>query len=403
MSSTRRSTARLQTQALVAYGAPLRRLSRPLPELKGTEVLIKTTHAGCCHSELHLWEGYFDLGAGRKLRRKPLTEPRTLGHEIEGTVVACGPDVPAGMFPDADKPYAVYPWLGCERATCVHCRTEDTYNLCEARGRASKKFVDGETIYGGYASHSVVPHWKYLLDFEGALPRRLGCVYMCSGLTAFGALKKVQRHPGIVNAQDVLILGLGGLGFQGLGFSVPMLGGPPLVADIDAGKLARAVEMVPGTRAFNSRDDGAIQAVRAASFDGTGLGAVIDFVGNEATANFAEKVLRKGGKYVLCGLFGGMQHKPLIMLPLMARCQEGSFVGSFDEAKEMIEVLRGGTATLPPHHFTSIMNANESLRALKAGQIVGRRIFVHDWEEHGLAEEVEEEELVVVTGGAGKL
>ena len=161
--------------------------------------------------------------------------------------------------------------------------------------------------------------------------------------------------------------------------------------------------MVPGTRAFNSRDDGAIQAVRAASFDGTGLGAVIDFVGNEATANFAEKVLRKGGKYVLCGLFGGMQHKPLIMLPLMARCQEGSFVGSFDEAKEMIEVLRGGTATLPPHHFTSIMNANESLRALKAGQIVGRRIFVHDWEEHGLAEEVEEEELVVVTGGAGKL
>ena len=78
MSSTRRSTARLQTQALVAYGAPLRRLSRPLPELKGTEVLIKTTHAGCCHSELHLWEGYFDLGAGRKLRREDLGffEPR---------------------------------------------------------------------------------------------------------------------------------------------------------------------------------------------------------------------------------------------------------------------------------------------------------------------------------------
>eukprot|EP00946_MAST-07B_sp_MAST-7B-sp1_P001217 g1217.t1 len=372
----------LQTQALVAYGEPLQHLSRPLPALKGTEVLVKTTHAGCCHSELHLWEGYFDLGDGRKLRRKPLTEPRTLGHEIEGTVVACGPDVPSGLFDDPNKPYAVYPWIGCEKRTCVHCRTDDTYNLCQARGSASKKFVDGETIYGGYASHSVVPHWKYLLDYEGALPPGLGCVYMCSGLTAFGALKKVQRHPGIVDSQDVLILGLGGLGFQALGFSVPMLGGPPLVADIDEAKLAHATELVPGTTAFNSKDKRAIKEVRAASFDGTGIGAVIDFVGNEATANFAEKVLRKGGKYVLCGLFGGMQHKPLIMLPLMARCQEGSFVGSFEEAKEMIEVLRRGGVALPPHHFTSIMNANESLRDLKAGKIVGRRIFVHDWKEH---------------------
>merc|ERR1711871_999447 len=200
---------------------------------------------------------------------------------------------------DPNKPYAVYPWIGCEKRTCVHCRTEDTYNLCQARGSASKKFVDGETIYGGYASHSIVPHWKYLLDYEGALPPGLGCVYMCSGLTAFGALKKVQRHPGIVDSQDVLILGLGGLGFQALGFSVPMIGGPPLVADIDEVKLAQAKEIVPGTKAFNSKEKGAVKAVRAASFDGTGIGAVIDFVGNEATANFAEKVLRKGGKYVL--------------------------------------------------------------------------------------------------------
>ena len=54
-----------------------------------------------------------------------------------------------------------------------------------------------------------------------------------------------------------------------------------------------------GCMTFNSKDKASIKAVKAASFDGTGIGAVIDFVGNEATAAFADAVLRKGGKCVL--------------------------------------------------------------------------------------------------------
>ena len=101
---------------------------------------------------------------------------------------------------------------------------------------------------------------------------------MCSGLTAFSALKKVQRHPGIVNAKDVLVLGLGGLGFQGLGFALPMLGGAPLAADIDASKLKEAQKY--GCMTFNSSRPDAVKEIKAASFDGTGIGAVVDFVGN---------------------------------------------------------------------------------------------------------------------------
>ena len=49
-----------------------------------------------CHSELYLWEGYFDTGGGNTL---PLNTPRphTLGHEIEGEVIAMGADVPKGL------------------------------------------------------------------------------------------------------------------------------------------------------------------------------------------------------------------------------------------------------------------------------------------------------------------
>lgn len=202
---------------------------------------------------------------------------------------------------------------------------------------------------------------------------------MCSGLTAFSAIKKIQRHPGIVGASDVLILGLGGLGFQGLGFCVPMLGGAALAADIDDSKLDEAHRLVPGCKTFNSMFPDSIKAIKAQSFDGTGIGAVIDFVGNEATANFAEGVLRKGGKHVICGLFGGMQHKPLLMFPLMARCTEGSFVGSFEEAKEMMGLLRAGGVPTVPHHFQSIMTASDSLVDLREGKVLGRRIFIHDW------------------------
>eukprot|EP00942_MAST-04A_sp_MAST-4A-sp1_P010517 g10517.t1 len=332
----------LRTHAVVEFGEPLQIVEQPLPLPMGEEVLVRTTYAGMCHSELHLWEGYFDTGGGNKL---PLNTPRphTLGHEIEGEVIAMGPDVPKGMFTKG-KSYAVFP-----------------------------------CIYGGYGSHSLVPSYRYLIDYEGALPEGLGCVYMCSGLTAFSALKKVQRHPGIVNAKDVLVLGLGGLGFQGLGFALPMLGGPCLAADIDESKLKAAQKY--GVTTFNSLDKDVVKQIKAASFDGTGIGAVVDFVGNAATYALGNAVLRKGGKQVIVGLFGGDMATPLgvLQFPLQARSLEGSFVGSYEEAKEMMDVLRQGKTTVVPHHFQSIHTVNQSLLDLKAGKIIGRRIFKHDW------------------------
>ena len=132
----------LRTHAVVEFGEPLQIVEQPLPLPMGEEVLVRTTYAGMCHSELHLWEGYFDTGGGNKL---PLNTPRphTLGHEIEGEVIAMGPDVPKGMFTKG-KSYAIFPWLGCEKDSCVHCRTKDKYNYCQSRD--SKKFVDVSNI-----------------------------------------------------------------------------------------------------------------------------------------------------------------------------------------------------------------------------------------------------------------
>ena len=75
------------------YGEPLALAQRPTPEPAGTEVLVRVRACGVCHSDLHLWQGYFEMGGGRKLDVRAVRElPFTLGHEIAGEVAAAGPD-----------------------------------------------------------------------------------------------------------------------------------------------------------------------------------------------------------------------------------------------------------------------------------------------------------------------
>ncbi len=38
-----------------------------IPKPQGTEVLLKMLAAGVCHSDLHIWDGYYELGGGKKL------------------------------------------------------------------------------------------------------------------------------------------------------------------------------------------------------------------------------------------------------------------------------------------------------------------------------------------------
>lgn len=236
-------------------------------------------------------------------------------------------------------------------------------------------------MYGGYSSHVLVPHYKYLIDYKGILPEGTGCVYMCSGLTAYSALKKVGKPPR--GGGDVLILGLGGLGFQGLQLARLMFGEPPRVADIDDVKLAEAAKA--GSTSYNSMDIAAAQEIQADT--GGGVFAVIDFVGSEASYSFAQASIRRGGRVVICGLFGGdvTAGLPLGILsfPFNSTATMGSLVGSQNEALEMFELLKenAGKFEVIPHQFRSIMDLNQTTDDLMNGRYVGRAILKHDWPE----------------------
>ena len=117
---------------------------------------------GVCHSDLHIWDGFFDLGSGQKLdvSKRGMKLPFTLGHEIAGEVVAVGPDV-EGRKPGGQR-YVVFPWIGC--GTCALCKAGDELLCPTPRTLGTRRD-------GGYADHVLVPHPRYLVDHGGIADR----------------------------------------------------------------------------------------------------------------------------------------------------------------------------------------------------------------------------------------
>ncbi len=52
---------------LESFGKPLAEVLRETPMPQGTEVIVRVGSCGVCHSDVHLHDGYFDLGEGNKL------------------------------------------------------------------------------------------------------------------------------------------------------------------------------------------------------------------------------------------------------------------------------------------------------------------------------------------------
>ena len=78
---------------VIEHGQPLQKVLASTPQPQGSEVLMRVTRAGVCHSDLHIWEGFFDLGGGKRfyVKERGCVPPFTMGHEPLGIVEALGP------------------------------------------------------------------------------------------------------------------------------------------------------------------------------------------------------------------------------------------------------------------------------------------------------------------------
>lgn len=345
----------MHRQSLTAYGSPLCETVVDAPCPQGSEVLLRIGRCGVCHSDLHMQDGYFRLGGDKQLDvRSGRTLPFTLGHEISGTIESAGADAEAKI----GAAVAVYPWIGCGK--CPACLAGEE-NICAAPRHL------GITVDGGYATHVLVPHPRYLIDYAPLSPSYAGAL-MCSGLTAYAALKRLaSRAP----RAPLLLVGLGGVGLMGLALARALYGAAPYVADIDARK--REAALAAGAReAFDPADAGARKALLKAS---GGIYAAVDFAGSEGSLNFAASVLAKGGKVVVTGLIGGGYSTAVAMFPLKAMSIEGTQTGTLAEARELIDLVRAKNIAAPPIAERPLAQASATLDDLRAGKIVGRVVL----------------------------
>ncbi len=338
------------------FGRPLAQVLRDSPQPQGTEVLLQVGSCGVCHSDVHLHDGYFDLGGDNRLdMSRSVKPPRTLGHEIAGTVMALGPDAQSVRLGDR---CVAYPWIGCGH--CSLCITGQEH-LCSA-GQAL-----GVQRDGGFADQVVVPHPRYLFDY-GRLAEEQACTYACSGLTAFSALKKV----GPLAATDTLvIIGAGGVGLSGIRLAQPMCGVVPIIAEIDTGKwnLARAAG---AGDVIDPSAEGALKALMKATGGAT---VVVDFVGAGASFAFGLGALRKGGKLVCVGLLGGSTPIVPAMVAMKAVTVTGSYVGSLQEMQELMALARTGVLPDMPISTQPLAYATQAMDDLRAGHVRGRIVL----------------------------
>jgi propanol-preferring alcohol dehydrogenase len=346
------------------FNAPLKEMDEPTPQPSGTRVLIRVKAAGVCHSDLHIWEGGYDLGHGRKplsLKDRGVSLPLTMGHETVGEIMAFGPDVKEsdkGGLEVGDVVLA-YPWLGCGK--CKTCLGGDE-NMCIVKPSALGVYCDG-----GYSDHMTVPHPKYLIDLKGLDPVT-AAPYACSGVTTYSALKKVES----VLDTPIVIIGAGGLGLMALSLLKAMGGKGAIVVDIDAGKR----EAAERAGALATVDGGAADALEQVTRKaGEPIRAVIDLVGNAKTTQLGFDCLSKGGKLVIVGLFGGGATFALPLIPIKAITIQGSYVGNLRETKELLDLVRAKKIAAIPVTPMPLARANDALSSLKAGRLVGRAIL----------------------------
>ena len=223
------------------------------------------------------------------------------------------------------------------------------------------------------STSSSIDHPRFLVDIDG-LDLDTVTPYACSGVTVYCALKKVD--PALMNPGEWLaVMGAGGLGLNAVAIARAMGFENIVSCDIDPQKLQTAVSLDADAVLDTSRED-ALEELRRIT-DNRLLG-VVDTVGVPATARLAVHALVKTGRYVVVGLHGGDFRMPLPWLPQKTLTVRGSYVGSCNDLRELIDLVRTGKVKEIPVSTRPLSAASRTLDDLKAGNITGRVVLNAD-------------------------
>jgi len=238
------------------------------------EVCIEISYSGICGTDTHAYRGDHPF----------IPLPATPGHEFSGKIHSIGEGVKG--FRKGDR-VVCEPNLVCGK--CYNC-TIGRYNICE------NLRVMGCQGDGAMAQYFIAPADK-TLHIPDNLPLRDAVLVepLAVGIHAV-------RKAGSLFNKNVVIIGAGTIGLMML-TCVKMAGARNItVSDLTEQRLVLA-EKMGASRTIQTGAAGLVKTVQDKKpFEG--IDVVFDCAGVEKSIRDAMAVVRKGGRIIVCGIFG---------------------------------------------------------------------------------------------------
>lgn len=320
---------------------PLKYEEYQIPSPSTGEILVKIISTGVCHSNLHMIEGdWVQFGIPAKL-------PIIPGHEIIGKVAELGEGVDnlsVGQYVGLSPL-----WNSCGK--CEYCLTGNEH-ICNSAQ------ITGETVDGGYAEY-ILAKANYVYNIPEGIDPQSDAPLFCPGVTAYRASKLADLGP----ESKVFVIGIGGVGHVAIQTS--KLFGAHVIAVSTSDEHAQlAREMGADDVIITNRNYDNLEKYHESA------NSVIVFSPSQKAIDASVKLVKKRGTLVM-GVFGDL-HDFRFVKEIKVK---GSVIGPRSDMNEVLNLASKGKIKLKISRF-KMSEANEVLKMLKDGKIVGRAVLL---------------------------
>ena len=282
--------------ALVAVGQPMEIIDVKIPDrLEHGAILVKTTMASICASDVHAWQG--ESGAAGNF-------PRILGHEMTGRVAQLGEGVTHDSVGQPLQEGDRIIWTHGFCGQCYYCAIEHEPTLCvNRRGYMTNLCTEYPYLTGGFAEYCYVYPISGRVKVPDEIPDEIAAAAACALRTVVHGFDRLGR---IEDRQTVAIQGTGPLGLFSVALAVRAgaakviaIGGPP-----------HRLEVARRWGAAHTLDVGAVPDASERQrqildwTEGQGPDIVIEVSGAPTAFPEGLAMLRRGGRYVVIGQIG---------------------------------------------------------------------------------------------------
>ncbi|KAL1619901.1 hypothetical protein SLS56_009918 [Neofusicoccum ribis] len=303
----------------------------PVPEPGIGQALIAVKAAGLCHSDTHVVKG----GGEAWMQARPIT----LGHEVAGVIVKLGPGPSASSF-------------------CCGDRVTVALLGHPINDRDFKQAI-GVGYDGGYAEYAVA-YYKHMVKIPDGVSFAQAAVATDSIATAYHAVVTEGR---VTDSTTVAIIGLGGLGLNGVTISA-LQGAKVYGVDVNTAKFEQAKEF------------GAIDCSSSLDqFSDIIFDVIVDFAGVGSTTAAAISTVKLGGCVVLVGL--GASSMQITTASLVTRNVDlrGSVGASIEELHRVLGLIASGSIS-PKLQEIPFGDVPKGLQLLGTNEVNGRLFAV---------------------------